>query len=67
MINIAQRRELLRLGDRRRGVRLKVAMEWEAAVGWRIAFQDFDFCDFVTLTITIFGFMAMIDGYLAGE
>ena len=32
--------------------------------GWRTAFQGFDVCDFVTLTITLFGFVAMMSAYL---
>ena len=35
--------------------------------GWRTAFQEFDVCDFMTLTITLFGFVAMISAYLPGE
>jgi len=35
--------------------------------GWRTAFQKFDVCNFVALTITILGFVAMMSAYLPGE
>ena len=32
-------------------------------LGWRTAFQKFDVCNFVALTITILGFVAMLSAY----
>ena len=35
--------------------------------GWRTAFQKFDVCNFVALTITILGFVAMLSAYVPRE
>ena len=36
-------------------------------LGWLTAFRKFDVCDFAALTITIFGFVAMLSAYLPGK